>query len=554
MTIRLSLSQVGTYVTQTAHFAVPIDQSHPSLARLHDARGAEGGHIIFDPHPPMSLFLRASTGSLLLAAISLTGCSDAIDVTTPDVAAAARLAAAASSNAAGDDSTQIDYIVTFVTTETNPTGRARALLAQQNGKLKREYKFALKGFSATLTPAAAKRLAAADGILRVEEDGKVFITETVSASSWGLDRLDQRPLPLNGLYSFAGNGAGVRVYIVDTGILTAHEQFTGRALAGFSAFGDNNPEDCNGHGTHVAGTIGGSTTGVARGANVVPVRVLDCSGSGLWSGVIAGIDWVTGQKTANGSIPMAANMSLGGGFSASVNDAVTKAIAAGVTFAVAAGNSGADACNTSPASTPNALTVGATESNDSRASYSNFGSCLDIFAPGSGIYSSYIGSTSAYASLSGTSMASPHVAGVAALILGTYPTYSPSQVRSVMLAGGTANLVVSPGSGSPNVLLTNMFSGAVTPPADTVITPTPTPTPVITLSIARQVTKTQNTAKLSWSGATTSNVDIYRNTVRFLTTANDGLHNDAKRPNGSWTYKVCNAGTTICSPDVTVVF
>lgn len=504
----------------------------------------------------MSLFVRASTGSLLLAAISLTGCSDAIEVTTPAVVAAARLAAAASSSAVGDDSTQIDYIVTFVTTETDPAGRARTLLAQQNGKLKREYQFALKGFSATLTPAAAKRLAAADGILRVEEDGKVFINETVSASSWGLDRLDQRPLPLNGLYSFAGNGAGVRVYIVDTGILTAHEQFTGRALAGFSAFGDNNPQDCNGHGTHVAGTIGGSTTGVARGANVVPVRVLDCSGSGSWSGVIAGIDWVTGQKTANRSIPMAANMSLGGGYSASVNDAVTKAIAAGVTFAVAAGNSGADACSTSPASTPNALTVGATESNDARASYSNYGSCLDIFAPGSGIYSSYIGSTSAYANLSGTSMASPHVAGVAALILGTYPTYSPSQVRSVILAGGTANLVVSPGSGSPNVLLTNIFLAADTVtalPKDTT-TVTPPPTPVITLSIARQVTKTQNTAKLSWSGATTSTVDIYRNTVRLLTTANDGQYNDARLPKGSFTYKVCNASTTICSPDVTVVF
>ena len=552
MVIWLSLSHSGIRVTQTAHCVVAIEQSHPSVARPHDAWGAEGGHIMSTRIHTMSFVSRVSTGSLLLAAVTISACSDATDVTSPAVPAAARLAAAASSSAAAD-STQIDYIVTFDDSEKDPTGRARALLAQQNGKLKREYKFALKGFSATLTPAAAKRLAATQGIFRVEQDGKVFITETVSASSWGLDRLDQRALPLDASYSFTGNGTGVRVYIVDTGILTSHEQFAGRTLAGFSAFGDNNPEDCNGHGTHVAGTIGGSSTGVARGVRVVPVRVLDCAGSGSWSGVIAGIDWVIGQKTANQSVPMAANMSLGGGFSASLNDAVSKAIAAGVTFAVAAGNSGADACSSSPASTPNALTVGATESNDSRASYSNFGSCLDIFAPGSGIFSAYIGSSTAYASLSGTSMASPHVAGVAALILGSYPAYSPAQVRSAMLAGGTANIVVDPGISSPNVLLTNMFGATATPPADTVTT-TPPPTPAITLSVTKQITKTQSTARLTWGGATTTSVDIYRNSVLFLTTANDGLHNDAKRPRGTWVYKVCNTGTTICSPDVTVVF
>jgi subtilisin family serine protease len=233
---------------------------------------------------------------------------------------------------------------------------------------------------------------------------------------------------------------------------------------------------------------------------------------------------------------------------------------------VAAGNENQDACYTSPASTPNALTVAASESGDNRAGYSNWGSCVDLFAPGSGIQSSYIGANNAYANLSGTSMASPHVAGVAALILGSYPSYTPAQVRSSMIAAATPNIITD-AAGSANVLLTTLFDATSAPapapaPIDTTTAPTPTPTPppapapvVIKLSITKQAAKNNNTARLAWSGATTSSVDIFRNDKKILTTTNDGAQNDTKLAAGSYSYKVCNAGsTTLCSPAVTVSF
>ena len=310
----------------------------------------------------MHNFSRLPVAPLVLAALVFTACADTPDVTTPDLSARAAIGGRQVGVPAG----QTDFIVTFDDTEIDPVGRARALVAQQNGELKHSYQFALKGFSAKMSTAAAAALASTPGIKRVEPDGIAKIVTTVASMSWGQDRIDQRALPLNNTYTYTSTGSGVRVYIIDTGILSGHEQFAGRMLPGFSALGDNVTEDCNGHGTHVAGTVGGSTTGVAPGVSLVPVRVLDCTGSGSWSGVIAGLDWVTQQKLNNKSIPMAANMSLGGGLTSSLNDAVTKAIAAGVVVAVAAGNSSADACQTSPASTPNALTVGASESGGSR--------------------------------------------------------------------------------------------------------------------------------------------------------------------------------------------
>jgi subtilisin family serine protease len=297
---------------------------------------------------------------------------------------------------------------------------------------------------------AAARLAASPGVAFVEQDQVMFTSATQAGATWGLDRSDQRALPLSSTFTYGATGAGVRAYILDTGIRYDHVDFGGRAVPGFDAIGDGrNGNDCDGHGTHVAGTVGGTRWGIAKGATLVAVRVLNCSGSGTTSGVIAGVDWVR----ANHIKPAVANMSLGGGASTALDNAVANAIAAGVTFAVAAGNSNANACNFSPARAASAITVGSTTSTDARSSFSNFGSCLDLFAPGSSITSAWFTSTTATVTISGTSMASPHVAGVAAQYLQGNPTASPATVRNALVANSTANVVTSAGRRSPNRLL-----------------------------------------------------------------------------------------------------
>ncbi|MDX2004332.1 MAG: S8 family peptidase [Meiothermus sp.] len=312
------------------------------------------------------------------------------------------------------------------------------------------YADALLGLAAELSPAELASLRSNAKVDYVEADQPVTLNATQSGATWGLDRIDQRNLPLNGLFVYNRTGAGVRAYILDTGIRTTHSQFGGRASVGYDAIGDGrNGQDCNGHGTHVAGTVGGSIHGVAKGVTLVAVRVLDCSGSGSNSGVIAGVNWVRARAVK----PAVANMSLGGGVSTSLDSAVSSAISSGVTFAVAAGNSNTNACNSSPARVSSALTVGATTSTDARASYSNFGSCLDLFAPGSSITSSWHTSNSATNTISGTSMATPHVAGVAALFLQGSPTASPATVRSALIGSATSGLVSNAGTGSPNLLL-----------------------------------------------------------------------------------------------------
>jgi len=341
---------------------------------------------------------------------------------------------------------------------------AAEMAATYGGELFYTYDAALNGFAITVplekSAFAVAGLSQDERVELVEQDTIVAIAETDAVDAtqtgapWGLDRINQRNLPLNGAFSYTKTGAGVKVYIIDTGIRTSHNQFGGRASYGYDAVDGSLPaDDCNGHGTHVAGTVGGSTYGVAKGVSLIAVRVLNCSGSGSNSGVIAGINWVTNQKQANPTIPAVANMSLGGSASSALDAAVNNSINAGVTYAIAGGNSNANACNYSPARVGAAITVGATTSTDARASYSNYGTCLDLFAPGSSITSAWYTSNTALNTISGTSMATPHVAGVAALYLQGTTNVLPSTVASALTTNATPNVVTSRGTGSPNRLL-----------------------------------------------------------------------------------------------------
>ncbi|MFK0127501.1 S8 family peptidase [Streptomyces nigra] len=346
------------------------------------------------------------------------------------------------------------YIVTLKKTAglKAASGTGKDLVKRYGGTVRKTFGAALNGYSATLSAGEAKRLAADPAVASVEQNQTVRLADTTQSNApWGLDRIDQSALPLSGTYTYPDSaGSGVTAYVIDTGVRITHQQISGRASYGYDAVdGDTTASDGNGHGTHVATTIAGSTYGVAKKAKVVAVRVLDNNGSGTTAGVIAGIDWVT----ANHSGPSVANLSLGGGASTALDTAVRNSISSGVTYAVAAGNSSANASSYSPARVTQAITVGATTSTDARAGYSNYGSVLDLFAPGSSITAGWHTSDTATNTISGTSMATPHVAGAAAVYLAGHTSATPAAVASALTSGATTNVVTSPGSGSPNRLL-----------------------------------------------------------------------------------------------------
>ena len=455
---------------------------------------------------------------------------------------ASTVAAAATPAGAGAQEIPGQYIVVLKDQASGPAAdKTKTRVRNRGGKVQREYSRVLKGFSAKLTKEALAEVRGDPAVDYVEPDRVITLDATQNNATWGLDRIDQRNLPLSTTYTYDTTAPSVTAYIIDTGLRLTHSQFGGRAVSGYDAVDGGSADDCNGHGTHVAGTVGGSTYGVAKGVRLVAVRVLNCSGSGTTSGVVAGIDWVTGNHAAGA--PAVANMSLGGGISTTLDNAVVRSINDGVTYAVAAGNENANACNGSPSRVAAAITVGSTTSSDARSSFSNFGTCVDVFAPGSSITSSWYSSYTATNTISGTSMATPHVAGAAALYLQGNQGASPATVAAAITGNATQNVVGNPGSGSPNRLLFTNPTGVPTPTPTATPTATPTTTPTPTCEPTFTGTLTGTGASLYSPGCQATTTYTHRGVLRGPAGADFDLY--LQKFNGStWTTVASGLGYT----------